>query len=79
MPVNVAVEEPRARVIRVETERHVVTGLSDVNDIAPDWVVVVVRRAACDADDVQRMAVMRLAASRKRSPGVANREVDRRS
>ena len=53
MPVNVAVEEPRAWVVCIETERHVVTCLANVDNITPDGVGIVVRRAACDTDDVK--------------------------
>ena len=53
MPIDVAVEEPWARVVRVESERHIVACLSNVDDITPDWVGVVVSRAACDTDDVK--------------------------
>ena len=57
MPINVAMEEPRAWVVCIETESHVVAGLADIDDITPDWVSVVVRRAACDTDDVKSVAV----------------------
>ena len=57
MPVNMAMEEPRAWVVCVETECHVVAGLADVDNITPDWVGVVVCRATCDTDDVKGVAV----------------------
>ena len=46
--VDVAVEEPRARVVRPEPDRHVVAGLGRArrDDVAPDGVVVVVRGRA---------------------------------
>ena len=53
MPIDVAVEEPRARVVRVESERHIVACLSNVDNITSHWVGVVVSRAACDTDDVK--------------------------
>ena len=57
MPVDVAMEEPRAWVVCIETESHVVAGLANIDNITPDWVGVVVRRAACDTDDVKGVAV----------------------
>ncbi len=51
--VDVAVEEPRAGVVRGEPDRDVVArgGYARRDDVAPDRVVVVVRRRACAADD----------------------------
>ena len=57
MPVNVTMEEPRAWVVCIETESHVVAGLADIDNITPDWVGIVVCRAACDTDDVKGVAV----------------------
>ena len=42
VPVNVAVEEPRARVVREEPDRDIVTRLADAYDIADDGVLKVV-------------------------------------
>jgi len=42
MPVNVAVEEPRARVVREEPDRDIITGVADVHDVADDRVHKVV-------------------------------------
>lgn len=57
MPINVAVEEPGARVVRIETEGHIIASNTDVDDITPDRVGVVVRRAPCHANDVEGMPV----------------------
>ena len=51
--VDVAVEEPRARVVGLEADRDVVArgGRARRHDVAPDRVVVVVYSRACAADD----------------------------
>ena len=51
--VDVAVEEPRARVVRLEADRHVVArrGRAGRDDVSPDGVVVVVDGRAGAADD----------------------------
>lgn len=48
-----AVEEPRAGVVRAEADRDVVARRRRAcgDDVAPDRVVVVVRRRACRAND----------------------------
>ena len=57
MEVDVAVEEPRARVVRVEPDGDVVAWVGGVlreagrDDIAPDGVIVVVFRRVSTADD----------------------------
>ena len=58
--VDVAVEEPRAGVVRPEADRDVVArgGRARVHDVAEDRVVVVVlgaARAADDGEDVLRV------------------------
>ena len=52
-----AVEEPRARVVCLEADRDIVTGLgcAGADDVTPDRVVVVVDCAACAADDSEDM------------------------
>ena len=42
MPVNVAVEEPRARVVREESNRDIVPKVADAHDVADDGVHKVV-------------------------------------
>ncbi len=53
MEVDVAVEEPRARVVSPETDRDVVivSGRARADDVAPDGIVVVVRAVAGAAYD----------------------------
>ena len=57
VPVNVAVEEPRTRVVREEPDRDIVASVADAYDVADNWVHKVVRRIASTADHVERMAV----------------------
>jgi len=42
VPVNVAMEEPRARVVGVEPDRDIVAGIADAHDVADDGVHKVV-------------------------------------
>ena len=59
MPIDVAVEEPRARVISHEPNRNVIVSGADAYDVAHDRVVKAVRRvAACAADDAEGMSVL---------------------
>ena len=51
MPVDVAVEEPRARVIGGETEGNLVTSDTSGNDVAENGVVPVVIGAPCTTND----------------------------
>ena len=57
VPINVAMQEPRSRVVRSETERDIVTGASDAHDITANRVGVVVRRASSNAHDVKSMTM----------------------
>jgi len=57
VPVNVAVEEPRARVVREEPDRNIIASVADAYDVADNGVHKVVRRIASTADHVERMAV----------------------
>ena len=50
MPVDVAVEEPRARVVGEEPDRDVVAQVADAHDVADDGVYKVVRGVAGAAD-----------------------------
>ena len=52
-----AVEEPRARVVREESDRDVITRLAHAHDVADDGVIVVVVRATSAADHVECMSV----------------------
>ena len=42
MPINVAVEEPRARVVSEESDRDIITRVADAHDVADDRVIKVV-------------------------------------
>ena len=42
VPVNVAVEEPRARVVREKPDRDIITCVADAHDVADDGVLKVV-------------------------------------
>lgn len=56
MPINVAMQEPRARVIGKEPNGDlVVCRRPDVDDVAPDGIVPVVRRVAGATDDGEGM------------------------
>ena len=57
MPIDVAMEEPWAWVVCIETESHVVAGLSNIDNITPDWVGVVVCRATCNTYNIERMSM----------------------
>ena len=53
VPVDVAMEEPRSGVVRLEADGDVVTidGRARAHDVAENRVVVVVGRTPCAADD----------------------------
>jgi hypothetical protein len=59
MPINVAVEEPRARIVSEESDRDVIVigYVSDAHNIADDRVVEVKCLAAGAADDVEGVSV----------------------
>ena len=57
MPVDVAMEEPWARVIRSEAECDIITTTTNAEDITARGVHVVVVGAAGGADDVEGVAV----------------------
>jgi len=58
MPVDVAVEEPRARVVGDEPDGDLITCASaNAYNVAHDWVDPVVIRAVRATDYVERMAV----------------------
>ena len=70
MPVDVTVQVPRTSVISRETESDVVTSCTNADSVAARRVNVVVRRAACSADDVEGMTVQvegMIASSRDRN------------
>jgi len=57
VPVDVAVEEPRAGVVGKEPDRDVVARIADGHDIADDGAHKVVRRVSGAADHGERMSV----------------------
>jgi hypothetical protein len=57
VPIYVAVEEPRARVVREEPDRDIISSVADAHDVADNGVHEVVRRIATTADHVKRMTV----------------------
>jgi hypothetical protein len=57
VPINVAVEEPRARVVGEEPDRDTIALNADTHDVADDRVVKVVRRIPSTADYGERMSV----------------------
>jgi hypothetical protein len=42
MPIYVAMEEPRARVVREEPDRDIISSIADAHDVADDRVHEVV-------------------------------------
>ena len=57
VPIDVAVEEPRARVVSPEPERNIIGRGAGAYDVAHDGVVEVVRRVARAADDAECMSM----------------------
>ena len=42
VPIDVAVEEPRARVVSEEPDRHIITRVADAHDVADDRIIKIV-------------------------------------
>ena len=57
MPVNVAMQKPRARVVGREAEGNIVATRSDANYITARWVGVVVCSAARGTNNIENVAV----------------------
>lgn len=57
MPVYVAMQEPRTRIVCFEAERDVVVGAADVHHVTADRVDVVIRRTSGNAYDVKGVSV----------------------
>ena len=59
VPVNVAVEEPRARVVRLEPDSDIIlsVSISHAHNVPNDWVNIVVGVVARATDNVERVAV----------------------
>ena len=57
MPVNVAVEEPRAGIVGEETNRDIIPSLTNTHDIPNNRVVKVVGRVTSAADHMEVVAM----------------------
>ncbi len=57
MPIDVAVEEPRARIISKESDRDIIARVPVAHDIANHGIVIVISRVAGAADDVEGVSV----------------------
>jgi hypothetical protein len=57
VPVNVAVEEPRARVVRKESNCDIITSVADTYDVSDNGVVKVVRGVTSAADHIEVVPV----------------------
>ena len=57
VPIDMAVEEPRARVVSYEPERNIIGRAASAYDVAHNGIVEVVRRVACATDDVEGMSM----------------------
>jgi hypothetical protein len=57
VPINVAVEEPRARIVSDESDSDLIARLPDAHDVADNGVVKVISIAASTADDVEGVPV----------------------
>jgi hypothetical protein len=55
VPVNVAMEEPRSRVVREEPDRYFVPSVTNTHNISDDRVVEIVRRIPCAPDYMEIM------------------------
>jgi hypothetical protein len=53
MPIDVAMEEPGARIVREEADRDVIPSIPDAHNIPDNRVVEVVRRIASAADHME--------------------------
>ena len=53
VPIDVAVQEPRAKIVSEESDRHIIPCISHAHDIADDRVVIVVSRTSSTADHVE--------------------------
>ena len=52
-----AVEEPRARIVREEPDRHVIPVIADAHNVPDDRIDIVVGRVTSTADNMERMTV----------------------
>jgi hypothetical protein len=52
-----AVEEPRARIVREEPDRNVIPVIADAHNVPDDRIDIVVGRVTSTADNMERMTV----------------------
>lgn len=57
VPVDMAMQEPRSRIVRHESNRRIVAHISSIDRIPPHGVVVIINRAACASNGPERMAM----------------------
>jgi hypothetical protein len=57
VPVDVAMKEPRPRVVSEESDCDIISRLADAHDVSDDGVFIVVGRAVSAADDGERVPV----------------------
>jgi hypothetical protein len=57
MPIDMAVEEPRSRIVREEPDRDFVSRVTHTYDISNDRIVEVVGRISCAPDYMEIMPV----------------------
>ena len=57
MPVNVAVEEPRAGIVGEETNGDIIPSATNTHDIPNNRVVIVIGRVTSAADHIEVVAM----------------------
>ena len=57
MPIDVTVEEPRARIVSEESDCDIISCFPDAHDIADDGVFKVINLALGAADDMEGVSV----------------------
>jgi hypothetical protein len=57
VPIDVAVQEPRSRVVSEESDRHIIPRISHAHDIADHGVVIVVSRISSAANHMEVVPV----------------------
>ena len=57
VPINVTVEKPRARVVREEPDRDIITSVANAYDIAEDRIIIVVRTVTSAAYNSEGMSM----------------------
>ena len=57
MPVDVAMQEPWAGIVCLEPESYIISSIADVDGVSLNRVLVVVRSASGDANDIECVAM----------------------